>query len=127
MANWAYGGNWRFQEVSEGKIVLVDTTIRVDHNKIHNNAMDVCKMRRYAHMTGGQTRDVALGRTVPWLCVSAAWEWLKGPKAEQPDSYTANGFPLAKVDLLSKFNHMLTCMDGGWKQPAWAGIIVKHV
>ena len=124
MANWAFGGSWKFSEVSEGKIVLVDTALKMDHSKIHANALEMCKLRRYAHMSGGQTRDMALGRTVPWSCVSAAWEWLKGPPAEKPESYSANGYPCAKVNLRSKITHLLACMENGWIQPAWSGIIV---
>ena len=118
-ANWAFGGAWKFEEVSPGRVVLVDTTFKVARSAIHQNAMEMCKVRRYAHLSGGLTRDVAHGRSVPWSCVTAAWEWLKGPSPERPVSFSALGFPFAMVNFQAKFEHLLQCMERGWTQPAW--------
>ena len=57
------------------------STVPVTLEKIHKNAVEMCSVRRYGHMSAAVTRDIAIGRTVPWTCVQAAWNWLKGPRA----------------------------------------------
>lgn len=116
-ANWAFGGSWQYAETSPGRIVIVDSAVKNVRTDIASNALAMCKLRRYSHMPGGQARDLALGRTVPWSCVTACWEYLKGPVNEQPVSYSAHGFPFATRSLDTTFQHMLACMQSGWRKP----------
>lgn len=101
----------------------MDTTVAskkdVPLEDIHKNAMQTCAVRRYAHMSAAVTRDISIGRKVPWTCVTAAWAWLKGPRAEQPRSFYAGLFPFAAVDLREKIKHLLQCMQPGWITPDW--------
>jgi hypothetical protein len=79
----------------------------------------MCSVRRYAHMSAAVTRDIAIGRRVPWSCVEAAWRWLKGPYEAQPANFNAGGFPVATVALVEKVANVLDCMEGGWETPDW--------
>jgi hypothetical protein len=121
LADKCYGGKWKVTEHGNGRIVLVDTTVvkTVSLEEVHKNAVQTCAVRRYAHMSPAVTRDISIGRQVPWTCVTAAWAWLKGPAAEQPRSFYAGPFPFAGVDLKLKVTHLLECMEHGWTNPAW--------
>lgn len=95
------------------------STVPVTLEKIHKNAVEMCSVRRYGHMSAAVTRDIAIGRTVPWTCVQAAWNWLKGPRAVQPRSTNAGLFPMASVDFVEKVQHMVECMQPDWDVPDW--------
>jgi hypothetical protein len=121
LADKCYGGKWKVAEHGNGRIVLVDSTVvkKVPLEDIHKNAIQTCAVRRYAHMSAAVTRDISIGRQVPWSCVAAAWAWLKGPVDEKPKSFYAGGYPFAGVDLKAKVNHLLDCMEPGWVTPDW--------
>lgn len=120
LANQLYGGCWKMVQHSPGRIVLEDSSKQdVSIESIHQNAVQMCSVRRYAHMSAAVTRDIAIGRQVPWSCVEAAWKWLQGPRGLQPRSFNAGGFPVATVGLVDRVSHVLDCMEVGWHRPDW--------
>ena len=119
MANITFGGLWTMADCKNGRILLVNTRVAPTTDDVKKNAIDMCYERRYAGMSGRTTRDVALGRTVPWPCVEATWEYLKGPIVERPVSTYAGIFPFATVDLVYRLAHVLHVLEPGWEQPDW--------
>jgi hypothetical protein len=117
--NQTFGGVWGLAEYTPGRIVLVGTKHKPYVDDVKKNAIDMCFERRYCGISGRTTRDVALGRTVPWTCVQLTWEYLKGPDVERPLSRYSGGWPSASVDLVRKLAHVLSVMEGGWTQPDW--------
>ena len=116
-ANFAYGGAWVVAEHTPGRLVLLDRSQMVSVSEVHKNAHEMCSLRRYAHMSGAVTRDIAYGRRVPWTCVGVAWKWLQGP--HKPLSINAQGFNVAFLNLEGRFKHVMECMESGWQDSSW--------
>lgn len=119
VAGWAYHGNWTVAEQKPGLIVLRDLSMKPTIDDVHLNSLEMCKLRRYGHLSGAIARDVAIGRKVPWSCIELTWRLLKGPPSERPSSRWAGTFPMAMVPLATRFRHVMDCMEAGWQQPDW--------
>ena len=77
LAQSVFGGAWRIDTWSDGRIQLVrtDADKEAQHSAIFTEALNICRLRSVMHCSNRALRD-NVDRTVRWDCFQGVWNWL---------------------------------------------------
>ena len=77
LAQSVFGGAWRIDTWSDGRIQLVrtDADKEARHSAIFTEALNICRLRSVMHCSNRALRD-NVDRTVRWDCFPGVWNWL---------------------------------------------------